>query len=323
MMPGAAPRVLIIGGTGFIGRHLIQACLESGMALRIADVAPNSEGRAAMGGEYFQGDYRAQGFLDQVLSGMDMVVHLVHDSMVLNLDCNMESEFERNIQPAIRLMDACCKHNIRKLLFISSGGTVYGRSTEGQPIAEEACTSPISLYGTSKLMVEKIGFLYQVQKNLPFIVARPGNAYGPGQQPFRGQGFIATAMASALQGRPLNIFGDGGVVRDYIHVRDLANALVALLMRGKVGEAYNVSTGHGTTLRDLLDDYIVPIIAEAGYNLDIHYAPPRGVDVPYNVLANGKIVSATEVAPRISLEAGLRETWAWLQSVVDLKERNA
>lgn len=322
MMPDAAPRVLLIGGTGFIGRHLVQACLAAGMAVRIADVVPHSDSWAAMGVEYFQGDYRAPEFLNDILSGMDMVVHLVHDTMLLNLDCNMESEFERNIQPAIRLMDACCAHDISKLLFISSGGTVYGRSLEDQPISEDARTSPISLYGTSKLMIEKIGLLYHVQKNLPFIVARPANAYGPGQQPFRGQGFIATALASALQGRPLEIFGDGGVVRDYIHARDLAEALAALLICGKVGEAYNVGTARGTMLRELLDGYIVPILAEAGYHLDVRYTPARGVDVPYNVLANAKLVGSTDFAPRIDLDAGLRETWSWLQSTVDAKVSN-
>lgn len=319
MMLGEAPRVLLIGGTGFIGRHLVQACQASGMTVRIADIVPNRDSWEGMGAEYFQGDYRAQEFLDDIIRGMDMVVHLVHDTMLLNLECNMEFEFERNIQPAIRLMDACCAHDIRKLLFISSGGTVYGRSLEDQPISEDARTSPISLYGTSKLMIEKIGFLYYVQKNLPFIVARPGNAYGPGQQPFRGQGFIATAMASALQGRQLEIFGDGSVVRDYIHAHDLAYALVALLIRGQVGEAYNVGTAQGTTLRELLDGYIVPILSEAGYNLDIRYTPARGVDVPYNVLANTKIMNGTAFTPRISLDVGLRETLAWLWSAVDLK----
>lgn len=320
MMPGAAIRVLLIGGTGFIGRHLVPACLAAGMHVRIADIAP-ADGWTEMGVEYIQGDYRAPGLLNRMLDGMDMAVHLAHDTMLLNLDCNMESEFERNIQPAIRLMDACCAHGIKRLLFISSGGTVYGRSLEQRPISEDARTSPISLYGTSKLMIEKIGFLYHAQKDLPFIVARPGNAYGPGQQPFRGQGFIATAMASALEGKSLDIFGDGSVVRDYIHARDLANALISLLRAGKVGEAYNVGTGRGVTLRTLLDEHIVPILAEAGYSLDIRYTPARGVDVPYNVLDVGKIGNGPSFSPAMDLDAGLRETWAWLRTVVAPNER--
>ena len=313
MMTDSPQKVLLIGGTGFIGRHLVRACLSAGLLVRIADVAPVA-GWAEMDVEYIQGDYSTPGLLDCMLDGVDMVVHLVHDTMLLDLDCNMESEFGRNVQPAIRLMDACCAHGIKKLLFISSGGTIYGRSLEQSPISEDAHTSPISLYGTSKLMIEKIGLLYHVQKNLPFIVARPGNAYGPGQLPFRGQGFIATAMASALCGKQLDIFGDGSVVRDYIHARDLANALVALLRAGKVGQVYNVGTGRGVTLRALLDDHIVPILAESGYELDIRYTPARGVDVPYNVLNVGKVRKDTDFVPAMELEVGLRETWAWLRS---------
>lgn len=320
-MRDAKPTVLLIGGTGFIGRHLIRPCQATGMSVRIADISPHNDLWATMGVEYCQGDYRQQAFLDDILDGMEMVVHLVHDTIQLDLNCDMQSEFDRNIQPAIRLMDACCAHGIGKLLFISSGGTVYGKRSGRQPITEDACTNPISLYGTSKLIIEKTGFLYHVQKNLPFIVARPTNAYGPGQHPFRGQGFIATAMASALQGYPLDIFGDGSTVRDYIHVRDLADALVALLMKGKAGEVYNISTAQGTTLRELLDSYIAPVLEGTGFSLDVRRTPARGVDVPYNVLANTKIANTTGFLPRIDLETGLRETWSWLQTNIETLSR--
>jgi UDP-glucose 4-epimerase len=322
MISGSASRVLLIGGNGFIGHHLVHACLAASLSVRIADVAP-ADGWAAMGVEYIQGDYRTPGMLDRILDGIDMVVHLAHDTLLLNLDCNMESEFERNIKPAIGLMDACCSHHIKKLLFISSGGTVYGKTLENYPISEDARTSPISLYGTSKLMIEKIGFLYHIQKNLPFVVARPSNAYGPGQQAFRGQGFIATAMASALEGRPMDIFGDGSIIRDYIHARDLANALVALLCVGQVGEAYNVGTGRGVTLRALVDDHIAPILAEAGFKLDVRYTPARGVDVPYNVLDISKITNGLNFVPAMDLDAGLRDTWIWLRSIFESKARHS
>lgn len=321
MISGSPSRVLLIGGNGFIGQHLVHACLVKKLNVRIADVAP-THNWATMGVEYIQGDYRTPGMLDRILDGIDMVVHLAHDTLLLNLDCNMETEIERNIKPAIDLMDACCSQQIKKLLFISSGGTVYGKSLENYPISEDARTSPISLYGTSKLMIEKIGFLYHVQKNLPFVVARPGNAYGPGQQAFRGQGFIATAMASALEGKPMDIFGDGSVIRDYIHARDLANTLATLLHTGKVGEAYNIGTGRGITLRALVDDHIAPLLAEAGCRLDVRYTPARGVDVPYNVLDISKVTKDLNISPSIGIDEGLRDTWAWLRSIVKTKAKS-
>jgi UDP-glucose 4-epimerase len=212
-------------------------------------------------------------------------------------------------------MDLCSSLGVAKMVFLSSGGTVYGNRLSSQAITEDGVVHPISVYGTSKLMIEHIGFLYHAQKNLPLVAARPSNAYGPGQQPFRGQGFVATAFASALEGRPLTVFGDGSVVRDYIHIRDLADAIVALLRFGRSGEAYNIGNGRGLSLRTLLDDYITPILAADGYALDCQSAPARGVDVAYNVLANDKLLRDTGFRPRIGLEDGLRETWAWLKDI--------
>lgn len=314
-------RVLLIGGMGFIGRHLTQACLEAGLAVRVSDISEPDERLGSQEVEYFRGDYREQDFLNTILDGVDMVVHMVHDTLQLNLECNMESEFERNIQPSIRLMDACTTHAVKKLLFVSSGGTVYGRDVRDGLIQEDACTRPISLYGSSKLMIEQIGYLYYIQKKLPFIVARPGNAYGPGQYPFRGQGLIATAMASALQDRTLSVFGDGSVVRDYIHVRDVAAALVALLYYGKVGETYNIGTGRGTTITALLEQYIRPLLAKYDNHLKIQYLPARGVDVPYNVLANTKLQQQTGFTWCIGLDGGLDDTWLWIKSVVRKGEK--
>ncbi|WLQ17383.1 NAD-dependent epimerase/dehydratase family protein [Hahella aquimaris] len=309
-----ASRVLILGGMGFIGQHLTQACRSAGMIVRVADMfLPAPEARQD-GVEYVDGDYKDSEFLQSILEEVDSVVHLVHDTMILNQECNMDVEFERNVRPAMHLMDMCCVKKIKKFLFVSSGGTVYGDQLNRQPIVENSSTKPISLYGTSKLIIENIGFLYNIQKNLPFIVARPGNAYGPGQKPFRGQGFVATAFASALKGEVLNIFGDGSVVRDYIHARDLADALVAILRFGKLGEAYNIGTSNGVALHTLLNEYITPILEDDGYTLQCQYTPPRGVDVSYNVLSNDKLRRDTNFSPIIELSDGLRETLMWLKN---------
>ncbi len=308
-----APCVLLIGGVGFIGHYLVRACRAVGMTVRVADVAVPAADTVEEGVEYLQGDYRDESFLHRILDGTEMVVHLVHDTMLLNLDCNMDVEFERNIRPAMRLMDRCCSSGVVKLVFVSSGGTVYGNNLLHKAIPEDAPTHPISVYGMSKLMIEQIGFLYHVQKGLPFVVARPGNGYGPGQHPFRGQGFVATAFGSSLMGRTLTIFGDGSVVRDYIHAFDIAGALVALLHRGRAGEAYNIGTAKGTSLRMLVEDYITPVLAADGYTLVCKYESDRLADVKYNVLANNKLICDTGFSPRVELADGMRETWEWLK----------
>ena len=310
----SASRVLLIGGLGFIGQNLTRACRLAGMAVRVADVVMPKVDAIQEGVEYLQGDYGIPGFLQRIVEGADIVVHLAHDSILINSDCNMDIEFERNVRPAMRLMDTCSHMGVSKLLFLSSGGTVYGNHQVHSPISEDTSTHPISLYGTSKLMIEQIGFLYHVQKGLPFVVARPSNAYGPGQLPFRGQGFVATAFASALEGRVLNIFGDGSVVRDFIHVRDIAAALLALIQSGHLGEPYNIGTAQAISIRTLVEKYISPIVRENGFELLCQYTSARGVDVAYNVVSNDKIHRDTGTVPKVSFDDGLRETWAWLKT---------
>jgi UDP-glucose 4-epimerase len=308
-------RVLLIGGAGFLGQHLSRACCLAKMKVRIADVVLPQVCEAKPDVEYLQGDYRDPAFLRRIVDGADFVIHLAHDTILLDPDHNMDIEFERNIRPAMRLMDACSALAVTKLLFVSSGGTVYGNPASHEPISENTRTNPISLYGTTKLMIEQIGFLNHKQNGLPFVVARPANAYGPGQQPFRGQGFVATAFASVLEDRSLNIFGDGSVIRDYIHARDIADAFLALLQYGVPGEVYNVGTACGISLKSLLDEYISPIVGEDGFKLCCKYTPARNVDVVYNVVANDKLCRDAGFAARISLSEGLRETWNWLKKL--------
>lgn len=314
-------KVLVIGGMGFIGQYLVRACCEAGMTVRVADIVAPVIDAAERDVEYLQGDYRDEVFLHRIIDGVNMVVHLAHDTILLDLNCNIESEFNRNILPAVRLMDACHASGVAKFLFVSSGGTLYGNYEPHEPITEDAQKRPISVYGISKLIIEQLGFLYYEQKKLPFIAARPGNAYGQGQLPFRGQGFIATALASALQYKTLNIFGDGSVVRDYVHAQDIADALVALLKQGRIGEAYNIGTARGTSLRTLIDDCIVPIISDEGYALICNFEPERRADVIYNVLANDKLRVDTGFCPRIALGEGIRSTWQWLKKINSFEDK--
>lgn len=308
-----AKRVLLIGGAGFIGQKLMSSCRSVGMKVLIVDSVIPAKISKINDIEVIQGDYRNPGFLHEIVDRVDYVVHLAHEAVQLDAACDMSVEIERNIMPAIQLMDICISSNILKLLFVSSGGTVYGNPLTNEPISENALTRPVSVYGTTKLMIENLGFLYFAQQNLPFIVARPGNAYGQGQLPFRGQGFIATAFASAKLGRPMRIFGDGTVVRDYVHVVDIADAIVALLEHGQVGEAYNIGTACGTSLHSLIDDFIAPIISKEGHSLNCNYESERKVDVGYNVLLNNKLSLDTGFTPGIKLYDGLQSTWDWIK----------
>ncbi|MDR5772367.1 MULTISPECIES: NAD-dependent epimerase/dehydratase family protein [unclassified Caballeronia] len=312
------PRVLLIGGGGFIGRHVAHACLQNGASVRVADVLRPSASTLPADGlapeaEVVTGDYADAAFLQNVLRDVDVVVHLAHDAMRMNIECDMPKEYERNILPATRLMEACIDAGVKKFIFISSGGTVYGNQPVGVPIVESVPMRPVSLYGTSKLCIEHVASLYFSQRELPALIVRPANAYGSGQVPFRGQGLVPTALASGLSGRQVTIFGDGNAVRDYVHVRDIADAVARLVESGEPGEVYNVGTGAGVSVRELLDEYIAPALAGAGFELDVSYLPPRRADVGYNVLDSGRLAAHTDWKPSITLQAGTQEVLDWLR----------
>jgi len=306
-------RVLVIGGAGFIGKQLVSACVSRGMSVLVIDTIMPATQLFQGEVEFVRADYRETDLVKDAIQNIDYVVHLAHDALLLDIVCDMDAEIKHNVLPAVKLMDACSTAGVSKLLFISSGGTVYGNPDSRRPIIESSPTHPVSVYGTTKLMIENLGFVYYAQKDLPFVVARPANAYGQGQIPFKGQGFIATALASALHNQPMSIYGDGTVVRDYTHVTDIAEALVALLECGRPGEAYNIGTARGTSLKALIEDYINAIIGADNCELMINYVQGRSADVIYNVLSNDKLLGDTGFSPRVELSEGLKQAWEWVK----------
>lgn len=304
-------KIVLVGGNGFIGKHLNLALHNAGCEVVVVTRTAVSKEDEVSWAKYVVGDYGSPNLLASALEGADSVVHLAHDSLNINRLCDMTAEYERNIQPSINLMEACLSAGVRRLVFVSSGGTVYGNPAVAHPLKESEATNPISLYGTSKLTIEQVARLYFHQRGLPVIIVRPANAYGPGQIPFKGQGLVATAFASAINNQQLTIFGNGEAVRDYVHVDDIADAIMRLLQLGAVGEVYNIGTGIGTSILSLLEEHILPIVKSRGYGIDIKLEHNRTIDVAYNVLSVEKTDNAIGFNPR-DLSVGLEDSWAWV-----------
>lgn len=307
-------KVVLVGGGGFIGQHVARFLLNNGDKVVLLSRNTNVDtvpGDPSIDVHY--GDYGDREFLRKVLDGANAVVHLAHDSLQLNQVCDMAVEYQRNIAPAIQLMEECIIAGVDKFLFVSSGGTVYGNPAARKPLKEDAAPLPISLYGTSKLCIEHMVHLYSRQLGLPGIVVRPANAYGPGQIPFKGQGLVATAFASSIQGKSITIFGDGEAVRDYVHVDDIAYAISGLLNDGQVGEVYNIGSGVGTSVLELIQEHILPIVKQAGFDLQLERRDARAIDVAYNVLDIKKLSRCINFSP-ITLSAGLPDSWDWVQN---------
>jgi len=193
-------------------------------------------------------------------------------------------------------------------IFASSGGTVYGQPVT-EMIAEDHPTDPISSYGVAKLAIEKYFQLYRTIHGTDYVVARMSNPFGPFQLPTTGQGLIATLFDRIARNVPVEIWGDGDSVRDYVYIDDVVEGLIAIATRGRAGRIYNVGSGVGTSINEL----VPRISARLGVPARLVYAPPRGIDVSRNVLDVGRMERELAWRPGYTLDDGLAETHEWLE----------
>lgn len=302
-------RTLVIGGAGFIGSWLADTLVASGRAVTVL-------GRSAMPSRalhpsirYVPGSFDDLGLLRSLLSRHDEVVDLAYATVP---NTSFEAPLQdllQNLPAIVNLFAEALAAKVRRVVVVSSGGTVYGEA-QYVPITEDHPTRPLSPYGITKLTIENYARWFYAVHGLPVMCVRPANAYGEGQMPFRGQGFVATAIASIIEDRPLTIFGESGTIRDYIHVSDVAAAILDVLNHGCSGEAYNVGTGVGLSNLDVVDA-IDRLAAEQSMHSRIIRAAARPFDVQRNVLDSSRLNSLAEWRPKITFEDGLERTWRW------------
>lgn len=303
-------KTLIIGGAGFIGLHLIPKLLASGRHVTVLDMKEIPQ--PAFKGEitYVLGDFSKLNLISELLDCHQEVIHLAYATVPNTSFENPLADLLQNLPPTVQLFSEIAARG-GKLLFVSSGGTVYGE-TNKVPIREDHPTKPISPYGVTKLTLENYSRLYAVTHGLKYVCVRPANAYGVGQQPFVGQGFISTAMASAMRGESIKIFGQYGTIRDYIYVSDLASGIVSALESGHISKTYNLGSGKGLSNMDVIES-ISPLMKEIGIDVQIEHLSERTFDVKQNVLDSTKLKAHTGWKPQVAFADGLRRTFNWLQ----------
>lgn len=305
---------LVIGGGGLIGHHLVPLLLASGRKVSVMGRHATPLRPFPPCVSYISGDFGDQDLVSTLLSDHREVIHLAYATVPNTSFDDPLGDLLKNLPPTVRLFIEAVKKDCR-LVFVSSGGTVYGQS-ETLPIKEDHPTAPISPYGITKLTLEKYAYLYAETHGLKVTCIRPANAYGVGQRPFSGQGFVATAMASAMLGQPIRMFGKGEVVRDYIYVSDIAAGIVSALERGEIGATYNLGSGIGVSNLEIVR-LIAPMLREAGFESRVEYLPGRVFDVRMNVLDSSRLAKRAGWAPKVCLQDGLLNTRDWLMNCLD------
>ena len=302
-------RCCVSGGAGFIGQHLVDELLNTGREVRVVGRRDPSQINMSEKVEYFQGDIRNRDFIVNILQDMDEVVDLAYSSVPKTSYENPILDITDNLPGSVELFDIASTLPIKKIVFVSSGGTIYGEP-KNLPINENHPTNPISPYGITKLALEKYAHMYFKLKGLPVVCIRPSNPYGEGQKAFVGQGFIATAIASIIAGQELKVFGEQGTIRDYIHVTDLAKSLVAALDYGVDGECYNASSAVGLSNLEVIKQISI-YAQQLGLKTSVVHLPPRLFDVSVNVLDSSKLMNLSGWKPLLTFSAGIERTWNW------------
>ncbi len=305
-------RCCLIGGSGFIGSHLASLLAASGRELIVVGRSAAPIRKLPLGAKYVCGDYGDPQLLRKLVSQTDEVVDLAYATVPQTSFADPIFDIQANLLPSVSMLRSAAEAGLRRVVLVSSGGTVYGVA-RSLPINEEHPTDPISPYGITKLTIEKYGLMLRRLTGLPMIIVRPGNAFGPGQIPEAGQGFIATAIARILSNREVTIYGQEGAIRDYVHVTDVARGITSALEHGQPGRCYNIGTGVGKSNLDVLRT-IEPLASTHGRRIELRVAERRGFDVPVNILDSSRLREVSGWIPRVPFEAGIEETWNFLSS---------
>lgn len=308
--------ILVTGGNGFIGTNLVNylANMEDHQ-ITIVDLYPRIFDPLPAGVQFVQGSLNDSDLIQHILvdRGIDTVYHLAWSSIHETSLNNPAVDIEQNLIPSVHLLESCLMSGVKRFLFMSSGGTVYG-IPETTYVSENHPTKPISAYGITKLMVEKYLQMYSYLHGMNYVIFRPSVPYGPYQNPRRRQGAVSVFVYHALRGEEISIWGDGETGRDFFYVDDLTRALVAAL-KLPPGESPTINLGGNQifTINQLIN------IIEQTLNIKIKvsYAPSRKFDVPKINLDIGYAKKLLDWEPNISLQEGILHTAQWLEAHMD------
>jgi UDP-glucose 4-epimerase len=301
-------KVLVTGGSGFIGSHVVDKLLAHGHSVRVFDRQAERFRAPLPDVDYRFGNYTDRMALVEALTGVDAVYHLLSTTVPGTADLDPVTDVQDNLIGAIKLLESMRGLGLRRILFLSSGGTVYG-IPETIPIPETHALRPISAYGIVKASIEHYLEMYRRARGFSPIIIRASNPFGPRQAHSGVQGVISTFLRQILAGEPIEIWGDGSVVRDYLEVGDLAELCVRAGTSHCEG-AYNAGSGYGLSINEIIE----AVRKVTGSDFETVYEPGRLVDVPCSVLDCSRAKTDFGWECKTGFDAGLRNTWNWLRT---------
>ncbi|HUX95579.1 MAG TPA: NAD-dependent epimerase/dehydratase family protein [Bacteroidales bacterium] len=298
--------ILVIGGNGFIGSHLVDKLLVKGHTVRVFDIIYEKYRKPLRKVDYRVSSLENKEELAESLLGIELVFHLASSTVPSTSNLDPKSDIRNNLLTTVELLEIISRQKIKRFVYFSSGGAVYGNPI-ANPINEEHPLNPISSYGIIKAAVEKYIYLFNRTHDFHPLVLRPSNPFGPRQGHFLAQGFISTALRKIKLKESINIYGNGTSTKDYIYIDDLIEATYLLGMSKAVG-SYNVGSGTCVSLNDLLEimSNITGIVPQ------VNYLRKQDYDVDHFTLDITKATKYIRWEPITSLENGIKKLWDWI-----------
>ena len=304
-------QAVVVGASGFIGSHLVDGLLAAGYRVKALArhlpglISPVAQANPALTlSPLSMGDGLA---LQEAIEGAELVFHLASGSLPQSSNRDPQADAQVNLLGALKVLEAARQAQVKRLVMVSSGGTVYG-APQQVPIPETHPTEPTCSYGICKLAIEKYVALFRQLHGLDGLVLRVANPYGERQRLDATQGVVPVFLGKALRGEPLQIWGDGSTVRDFLHISDVVAALLAAARYSGEERLFNVGSGEGLSLNQLVD----LLGSELQRPLAVEYLTARGFDVPTNVLCIERAQRCLGWNPQVPVAEGLHRLCASL-----------
>ena len=311
-------KILVLGASGFIGSHLCEALLKQGYYVLAFSrrLSPHLSFLldAYRDFEWFEGSWDNHQDLTRTMRGINVVFHLISSNTPISSTNNVLEEFNRNIDNTFQLLDIMRSYNVDKIVYLSSGGAVYGEQSV-IPIPETAPTNPVSPYGIAKLTIEKIIHMYWHLYGLSYCIFRPSNVFGPRQNLQKKQGVISIFIRQVLESKPIEIWGSSSIRKDYIYIDDCISAMIKSLSY-QDSCLFNLGSSVGISLEEIFN-YIFQI---HGSSVDIIYKSSISHDVPLSILDTTKLRQVLQWECKTEFTLGVKNTYIYIKKLMQSQE---
>jgi len=304
---------LVFGGGGFIGSHLTEGLVKSGYDVKVFDNFQSgftNLNTIIDKVEIIKGDFFNETDIDNALKNVDFVFHYISTTNPATAIENPIFDIESNIIGSVKLFQYAVKNDVAKIIYPSSGGTIYGTTTV-RPMKETDPLDPTNPYAISKLTIEKYLHHFYQMYGMDYTILRYSNPYGERQNPLGKQGVIPIFLNKIKHGEKPMIYGDGSMVRDYIYIKDAIDATLAIFKKNAPEKVFNVGSGYGTSLNEIIE-----IMSDVvGQKILPDHIENSGTYLPKIVLDISRIEKNTGWKPTTELSEGIKNTWEWIKGL--------